>query len=288
MSYLSQLKSLVVDIMWSKDDSAKTIVPPEQRELWCGTPLLRQLKEDRTRNNYSKNHEQEQLPTTQEQLIKIGDTFIETLKAIPEDDKRFDWSSILWLLDSVTLEEDYHLGLRFAEDNGFGDKSWFYCYQGNKDTYLEDYNEKIKEYGDFSPFNACYIHDEIYDVFDHLKIEHSELGAWQAYLISIASTILPTFWHGTYLCRQMVFSEKHWEELKLIRSHAHQPSQLSVDVSPSVKIEGDEAIVSCCFWNDWSGLVRETVYITFQDGKACFLDKSSRETLIEYNCGFRL
>ena len=292
MKLFNQLKFFLCELCWGDDEPERIIVPPEEREIWCGTPLLRQILKTQQRKDSSWIHLQpfEQKPVAlQEQIVNIGDTFIETLEEIHEEKRKYDWSSILWLLDSVTLDDDYHLGLRFAGDNHFGDKSWFYCYQGTQDSYQEDYNKEEKEkYGKFHEFFACYSHEEIYDVFNHLKIEQTEMGAWQAYLISISSTLLPVFWHGAYFRRAFVFSAEHWKQLKLIQRYTHQPEQIHVDVSPSVKMEGNKSIVSCCYWNNWQGLVRETVPITFHDGRACFLDQPSHETLIKYNCGFRL
>ena len=52
------------------------------------------------------------------------------------------------------------------------------------------------------------------------------------------------------------------------------------DLTPYVNMEEDTAVVSCCFWNDWKGLVRETIHIEFAGGKALFQIPSKERGII--------
>ena len=72
----------------------------------------------------------------------------------------------------------------------------------------------------------------------------------------------------------------HWERIPELVN-------LKADVSPSVKIEDKSAIVSCCHWNDWGGLIRESAKITFFNGKVYLLEDYDEQVLFKYNCGIR-
>lgn len=222
-----------------------------------------------------------------EQYISICKKFIEVISGITEKDKKsIDYEVILNILDCLHLDDDCHLGIRFPHFHGHGDKSWFYCYEGEHDTYIEEYNNSVKDMDDFF---ICYLYDEPYNIFNHLTIEPTEKGAWQAYLMSIATHFLPTYGHGGYSRRKMVFS---YEELRAnkyeLLLHV-MPNAIPDfgDLSPSVVINDNLGVVKSHYWNMWCGLVRETVKIRFLNKKAYFLDPIQHETLFKYNCGIR-
>lgn len=51
-------------------------------------------------------------------------------------------------------------------------------------------------------------------------------------------------------------------------------SNIIGDILPGVELIGNMAKVRCCYWNEWEGLVRETVYINFNDRKKFVLIKN--------------
>ena len=59
------------------------------------------------------------------------------------------------------------------------------------------------------------------------------------------------------------------------------------DVAPSVTLDGNTALVSCCYWNPWGGLIRETGSFTFFGEKVYILKDFKDEYLLKYDCGFR-
>ena len=59
------------------------------------------------------------------------------------------------------------------------------------------------------------------------------------------------------------------------------------DLCPKVSIEGNVATVSCCFWNDWRGLYRETEKITLKGTKIEFSEDSDIDVLFKYVSGMR-
>lgn len=222
-----------------------------------------------------------------EKCISVCNDFVKALSDIKEENKsRIDYDKILNILDCIHLEENYHLKVRFPHFRGHGDKSWFYCYKGDTDTYEEEYNNRVREVDDFI---ICYCYDEIHNIFNHLEIEPTYLGAWQAYLMSTATHFLPTCWHGGYSKRVLVFHSNDILERKSGLFWLERPDNIPDlgELPPSVTFNGNKAIVKACYWNSWSGLVRETVEIRFLGNRAYFLDSPQKEILFKYDCKIR-
>ena len=55
---------------------------------------------------------------------------------------------------------------------------------------------------------------------------------------------------------------------------------------PSVEMKEKTAYIHCCYWNDWKGLIRETVQIDFENNKVTKIETIKTVTLMEYHCGF--
>lgn len=223
---------------------------------------------------------------TTEQYISIFNSYIELLSSLSKGESRVsDGSQILSVLNKIQMDNDCHLMIRYAHRGGHGDKSWLYCYKGDKDTYEEEYEKRMKDSLDFF---VCYNYDEIFNVFNHVKVESSEMGAWQAYLLSVATHFLPTCGHGAY--SKWTFMPSYEQlKAKIDRITFRKPQNVPVfeDLSPSVKIEGNKATISCCYWNNWGGLVRRTEQILFINNRAYFIEDGSREVLVKYDCGVR-
>ena len=173
------------------------------------------------------------------------------------------------LLNKLELNGDIHI--RYAKQEGMGDSSWFY--------FKEDVDDKDSLTGrKFS--------------FERIKVQPSAMGAWQIYLLKTSNTVLPLFWHGLYDRRKYIFSN---ENLKNIIGIRGEKLFKNLDVSgiieqfnllPEVEVNNDIATVRCCYWNDWKGLVRETVTINFiEDGKFNIDEDVKTEILYAYDCG---
>ena len=171
-----------------------------------------------------------------------------------------------------------------AKSMDFGDKSWFYCYHDEVDPYRENAIDPIDS---DEPFSSCYDTSVIYKVFDYLIIEENEMGAWQAYLLSNATILLPTTWHGGYIKRQYVFEAEdlHRKRFPILPFRPRIDFIDEYDVNPTINISGSEAVVSCCYWNEWEGLVREIVNINMNKGRFRFGFSKSKKVLYKYNCG---
>lgn len=193
-----------------------------------------------------------------------------------------DVEMIMQLLSSLKLDENYILTLRYIDSHsvGIGDNNWLYCYK----------NDSEKEYQRKEDFN----HDlwppdfinQSYEIFYHLSVEKSKRGVWQAYLMSIAAKLLPAYWHGLYESRKNIFSQKDVENLTLICRGLPIPDpngiKIESDLSPNIWINGNDAYVSCCYWNDWKGVIRETIAFRFEGNRIVSGKRLPDQVLYKY------
>ena len=236
-----------------------------------------------------------------EQLIEVGRAYIDALNKLDEDHLE-SVNRILDILDCVHPDPGYHLGIYIEEPSPdeppthMCDQAWFHCYQGKEKSIMR---QPYKEHngGYYNLGDMCYLRFT-FDFLNHLSIEPTAMGAWQAYLLSIAKTLLPFSGGLYYTKRELVFSLDQlndikiidWEELKHGEfdciSHPELTDQ-TVDISPFVSFDGNYAIVSCCYWNNWRGLVREYAKITFFNDRVYLFDDFDEKDLFKYNCGIR-
>ena len=104
-------------------------------------------------------------------------------------------------------------------------------------------------------------HRYIYELFNHLIIERSLMGAWQAYLLSISKRLPPCPRFGTGPLFETEQLHGYYLLLKLLGRP--EPMITSDDLTPSVSWYGNHIKVSSCYWNNRRGLIRETVYFSF-------------------------
>ena len=199
----------------------------------------------------------------------IGRVFHRYLKSLHEETMPPDGYNhdVLSILDELTFNGI--LKIYFAQHVSIGDNSWFYIDTGHSTKALEK-RLLIEKVG-----ATC-----------------SEMSAWQIYLLTTASTVLPAFWHGNYENRQYVFSKSDISNLSgFCRGNIFSKvdiSNIADDILPGVELIGNMAKVRCCYWNDWEGLVRETVSINFNDRKNIRINEEiESEVLYEYNCGIK-
>lgn len=173
------------------------------------------------------------------------------------------------------LEIQGELQIRFAKHEGTGDSSWFYC--------KEDAENGIK-----NRFNANNL------LFKRIKSDCTALSAWQIYLLYTAPTILPLFWHGGYERRKYIFCNEDFMNVRLFHG---DKLFWNIDVSgileqydlcPKVEINDNIAIITACYWNNWKGLVKETVTIKFMKDNSFSINKDVKsEVIYSYECGIR-
>ena len=195
--------------------------------------------------------------------------FISKRIEIVHDSRQEKMDSLFSVLDCLSLRPGYRLGLKLAGKVGIGDESWFYTYQGE---------DPIETLGCRVPKSSI--------LFQNIIVEQSVMGAWQAYLLYISPTILPTFWHGEYIRRKFFFDRENYKGV--MSSWDMEDGNVDIKLSqipqPTVEMGEGKAVVSCPYWNDWHGLVLETVDVEFKSDGTVALTSHSK-VLYEYDCG---
>lgn len=139
--------------------------------------------------------------------------------------------------------------------------------------------------GDLKPLEAS----EIPSIWDDLVVPFTTRGIWQAVLLNETSVMFPKGWHADYLRKSYVFSYDDMHEI--IREHEKEYYDIDhaklayyqnrYEIMPSVKIDGDKAIVTFHYWNDWSGFCKMIIPVE-KHGASVRIGKYNHETLVEY------
>ena len=125
------------------------------------------------------------------------------------------------------------------------------------------------------------------DFWTYLQVEESQMGAWQAYLMSQMWHYLPLWWHSNYERRSYVYSKSSKIELEGDlddEEYSFNQAITTNDVTPSIKQEGDEFFISACYWTIHGGLYREKCVVKF-DGDKVTIKNIDSDVLFEYHCG---
>lgn len=223
-----------------------------------------------------------------EQLLKVGRAYIDALNKLDEDHPE-GVDQILEILDCVNPDPGYQLGVCIEKPHRpfRGLTSWLCCCEGEeykiitRPSDLDDY--VLYRYGSMTYLRYTF------DLFNHLSIQQSDMGAWQAYLMSISLTLLPFTSRVYYTKRQLICSHEQLTDIDLHFDEERTPEliNLDTDVSPSIHFDGKQAMVSCCHWKDWGGLIRENAKITFFNGRVYLFEDFNEEILFNYDCGIR-
>lgn len=215
------------------------------------------------RNLLSINVDKHRIPE-ELQMMVVG-------KRIPTDQEK-----IFGVLDKIKLLEGYSLELEYSDGSGIGGRTYINIKEPN---------------GNLSK-----------NFLDFVIVDDSPLGALQVYFLSKLWHYLPMYWHGYYDRRFSVFSKDDLLKIK-VRSRktrgerSLKPSDiyeeendlpeeaLACDVTPKVTRYEDKYYVSCCYWSEFGGLIRELVEIKIENNKVTeFLD-ANRKVLYRYHCG---
>jgi hypothetical protein len=170
-----------------------------------------------------------------EQLLKVGRAYIDALNKLDRNQPE-KVAHILDILDCVHPEPGYHLGIYIEKPSPneapshMCDQAWFICYRGNHPPITRmPYRRKnrgVYNYGDM-----CYLRFT-FDFFNHLSIKPTTMGAWQAYLLSIAKTLLPFSGGLYYTKRKLIFSHEQLRDIFLLSHWERMPelANLKADV----------------------------------------------------------
>ena len=118
------------------------------------------------------------------------------------------------------------------------------------------------------------------DFWNYLQVENSQMGAWQAYLLSQMWHYLPLQWHANYSYRDYLYSQSskgygYFRKNFVASWHT---------LAPKITQEGDKYLISACYWSEFEGLVREYYAVTFENG-IVQVQEIKQDVLYKYNCG---
>lgn len=198
----------------------------------------------------------------------LGAEFYQYLKSLKSDGSslgKFN-DRVSEMLYKLKLQGELHV--RFAKKEGNGDHSWFY--------FKEDEPKAI---------NSSSKAERL--LYKRIRVECTPMGAWQIYLLHNSKTVLPLYWHACYIRRTYVFSKDDLIRIQRdnIRFGDNDVATImdQYNIYPEIELEGNIAKVKCCYWNQWRGLVRETVTIHFKPDSTCYIDEHV-ETEVLFAC----
>ena len=120
------------------------------------------------------------------------------------------------------------------------------------------------------------------DFWSYLQVEKSQMGAWQAYLLSQMWHYLPLQWHANYSYRDYLYSQSSKGYGNFRKNFVASWHKLA----PQITQEGDKYLISVCYWSEFEGLVRERYAVTFENDRV-YVEELDANVLYEYDCGIQ-
>ena len=154
--------------------------------------------------------------------------------------------------------------------------------------------------------------------WNELDVQFTEAGIWQAVLLDEIIALFPKGWHANYLEKTYVFTMTDMQQIIDEKKSSYDYTDEEIeklnaywrfldkaphfdqyrksyydklvsylgrkDILPSVKISGDEAVVSYCYWSEWGGFCRATVPVE-RCGQSVTMGEHAHEVLVAYDCG---
>lgn len=118
------------------------------------------------------------------------------------------------------------------------------------------------------------------DFWTYVQVENSQMGAWQAYLVAKMWHYLPLIWHSNYSYRSYIYT-KSSPGLKAALRHCMATWN---KVAPSITQEGNQYLISVCYWSEFGGLIRENCSVRFDNGIVAITTLGGK-VLHKYDCG---
>lgn len=178
--------------------------------------------------------------------------------------KRQQYGSIMPILSTLRLPEGYKLHMKECSIEGIGDKSEL--------------------------FVKVVLSRKKYEPFEILSIEDSYLGAFQTYLLKTLWHSLPLFWHANYARRTYIFSNLDFQYIETDKHNKMLISEISGIMSddyikPIVGKFHDSYYVSCCYWTNFGGLIRDYCKIRIENNQLAEFSQATTDVLYKYDCG---
>jgi hypothetical protein len=162
-------------------------------------------------------------------------------------------------LGACEIDEQYHLGFTLPDKGSDSVVYKLYTYSGERKSN---------------------------NVFDHVRFECSEMGAWNAYLLDNAHMMIPVMWHDGADVRQYIMTPDDLKSLfngPRIRVSTQRLEMIPPTVKPG--ITDDTYIVECCYWNHYEGLIREKMKVQFTGNRVLEVSYIGSEVWFEYHEG---
>lgn len=186
-----------------------------------------------------------------------------------------DANSVLNSLRGVSIEKGWLLDVKY-KGTIWGD--------GYVSFYTRRENEPKRTISDSVSF-------PFFGLPEHIQVAFTSEGIWSAYQLANSLYYLPKFGHDLYYDHCGIYSldEVRCRSIALRDSLYHMP-----ETHNSVTIhDADHATITAYWWNDWEGLIEETVFVERSGNtvKFFFHDSSipnplaTRRILVSYDCG---
>ena len=176
------------------------------------------------------------------------------------NDKKYD--KIFSLLDCISLPN----GAKF----GIAEANW--------------------DYPISKPFVSFISGEEDNDVFKYLIVKDTPMGAWQACLLYKLWHNLPLFDHSCYNHRTYINHSSEITDVHSIQKndddYIHHVLEKLEPIQTIISQNGNKYYIERHYWNDWEGLVRELVEVSFENNTVSIFDVESTVE-VKHDCGIR-
>lgn len=136
--------------------------------------------------------------------------------------------------------------------------------------------------------------------YDHIQSQITEIesellkdtpmGAWQACLLYKLWHNLPLFDHSCYNHRTYINHSSEITEVHSIQKndddYIHHVLEKLEPIQTIISQNGNKYYIERHYWNDWEGLVRELVEVSFENNTVSIFDVESTVE-VKHDCGIR-
>ena len=199
-----------------------------------------------------------------------GAAFLESLEAAGE---RFDVNEYFTVLTHLAPEAGYVLDYVYYAPGGFGAPYMYARPEGERT---------------FSNYSA-YQNAGVENFLSHIQVDDTAEGYYELVLLSIMGEQFYLSWHAAYDDWEVVSSRERLDAIIELMNEEHNPlteeqveAALKLDVTPSVKFEGDKVRVQILMFTKWGGFY-ERVYTIDRNFPHQMIEDDIQ--LIPYNCG---
>lgn len=200
----------------------------------------------------------------------VGAAFLDSLDAVGE---KFDVNEYFMVLTHLAPEVGYVLDYVYYAPGGFG-APYMYARPEGEPT--------------FSNYSA-YQNAGVENFLSHIQVDDTAEGYYELELLSIMGEQFYMSWHAAYDDWEVVSSRERLDAIIELMNEGHNPlteeqveAALKLDITPSVKFEGDKVRVQILVFTKWGGFY-ERVYTIDRNFPHQMIEDDIQ--LIPYNCG---